>query len=387
MRALAACALALACRSPSPAPSDQNPKAPPMSNPTTAASLALGSVTQLPWDRLPAKVVDVGPPTGSAFELPGPRTRPVRPHLELASSPAGLAARLVQGDGAVAPLAVLGAEVVALPAAPLALSARRDGVWALYRDKLVHHDRTGAVRHEVPRTGIALLGAEADAAWLVTNDAAWHIAADGAARGPYPWPGGLVSFAHRAQLCARDKRDDRALACLSPDGASSAPPLPASLEPLEQPLELDGDRLTTLQGATLRLRKGADILATWTFQAAGLDAAGHAFAVTAEPEQLTLWRGSPDRQLPSRTFPRVGPGSLSAASVAGDDVTLYSQGRASVHRASASEQLTIDEAAYRAQIFPSAWSLSPSRGIAASTGGFTLAATGPTGVALIELRR
>src|SRR6185295_5093726 len=99
-----------ACGSPAAAPApapDPNRRVAPMPTSSSSAEpLTVVTSTVVPWSRLSgAAVVDVGASPGG-IELPGPRTRPVRPHLELSGGPAGIAARVVQGDGKVSTLAL-----------------------------------------------------------------------------------------------------------------------------------------------------------------------------------------------------------------------------------------------------------------------------------------
>lgn len=357
---------------------------------SSTQQLTVVTTTALAWNRLSgAAVVDVGPsPGAAAVELPGPRTRPVRPHLELSAGPAGIAARLVQGDGKVIAIAVRDGDTIPLAAAPLALAARSDGVWALYRDSLIAHDRQGAQRHRIALSGVALVAAASDAVWLAGTEQAWWIDAAGAVRGPFPWREPLASFVSGDRLCARDRRDARRIGCLASDGAAATVGLAFELAPLEHPIALDGDRLVTLQGVTLRMRRSADLLGTWTLQAAGLDAAGTGFAISARDGKLTLWRPAAATASPARHFPPPGSGSLSAAIVAGDDVTLYGQGWATRYHGTTAGPLTqVDEASYRAAIFPAAWEMSPRHAIAIrGDGTVVVAGSGPTGVAVVELR-
>jgi hypothetical protein len=384
------------CGSPAAAlPPDQNPKVVPMSSsssqPATADALTVTAATLIPWSRLPSvHVVDVGPPVGGAFEVPGPRTRPVRPHLEIAMSPAGLAARVVQGDGFVASLAVRDDEVIALPDAPLAVAARSDGIWALYRDGLVDHDRRGAVRHKLPLSGIALIGGTGDAVWLVSSDQAWEVEAAGTVHGPFPWREPFTSFATGGKLCARDRRDARSLVCMSPDGARTNVALPVELAPLEHPVVLEGERMITRQGTTVRVRRGSELLAEWTLQVAGVDAARGGFVVTATATQVALWR-PPVGTSPvvARRFVTSGPGTIASAAVDGDTITLYGLGSATTYRGSVppAAPVAIDEATYRTTIFPSSWEMTPVNSIAVRGDGvIVLAASGPASAALIELR-
>lgn len=381
------------CGSPVAAlPPDQNPKVVPVSSTSSPPeAITIAATILIPWSRVPSvKVVDVGPPTGGAFEVPGPRTRPVRPHLELTAAPAGLAARVVQGDGAVASLAIRDGEVIALPGAPLAVAARSDGIWALYRDSLVHHDRRGTAHHKVALSGVALIGGAADAVWLVNSDHAWHIDAAGAIRGPFPWRDPFTSFTTGGRLCARDRRDARSLVCVSPDGVASNTALAVELAPLEHPVVLDAEQMITLQGTTVRVRRASELIGEWTLQVAGVDATKAGFVITARPGQVALWRPPAGTSSPAaRTFVTPGAGSLATAAVDGDTIALYGQGVATTHRglAAATQPVAIDEAAYRATIFPSAWEMTPVGGIAArGDGSIVVAGSGPAGAAMVELR-
>lgn len=380
------------CGSPtSPVPPDKNPKVVPMPSRSSQPAITIAAATLIPWSRLPSvQVVDVGPPTGGAFEVPGPRTRPVRPHLELAVSPAGLAARVVQGDGEVASVAVRGSEVIALPGAPLAVAARSDGIWALYRDGLADHDRHGAVRHKLALSGITLIGSTGDAVWLVSSDQAWRIEAAGAVHGPFPWRDPFTSFATGAKLCARDRGDARSLVCMSPDGTRTNVAVPVELAPLEHPVVLEAGRMITRQGTTVRVRQGDELVAEWTMQVAGVDAAGAGFIVTATADHVALWR-PPLGTAPAiaHRFATSGHGAIASAAVDGDSVMLYGLGSATTYRGSVppAAPVVIDEAAYRATIFPSAWEMTPINCIAARGDGvIVVAASGPAGAALIELR-
>lgn len=344
----------------------------------------------IPWSRLPGvTVVDVGPPRGGAIERPGPGIRPIRPYLEITTSPAGVAARAIQGNGVVASLVVRNDEIIALGGSPLAVVSRTDGIWAMYRDSLVHHDRQGTARHQVALSSVALIGSADDAAWLAGSDQAWHVDAGGTVRGPFPWRAPLTSFAIGGTLCSRDRHDARSLVCVSPDGAGTKVALPFDLEPFEQPISLEGDRLITLQGTTVRARWSSELVAKWTLQVVGVDTGAAGFAATAAGDLVMVWRPPVGSGEPvPRVFPRVGPGSLSAAAIDGEAITLYGQGEAATHGSTGvGMSAFVDEASYRAAIFPIAWEMTPLRGIAVRADGvIVVAASGPGGSALIELR-
>jgi hypothetical protein len=335
-------------------------------------------------------VVDVGPPVGGAFEVPGPQTRPVRPRLEIAMSPAGLAARVVQGDGVVGSLAVRDGDVIVLPGPPLAVTARSDGLWALYRDGLIDHDRRGAVRHKLALSGITLIGDARDAVWLVSSDQAWQVEAAGTIHGPFPWRDPFTSFVAAGKLCARDRGEARSLVCMSPDGTKTNVAVPGELVPLEHPVVLEADRMITRQGTIMRVRRGTELVAEWTLQVVGVDAAGVGFVVTATADEVALWRPSVGTSpVVARRFATSGPGSIASAAVDDDTVTLYGRGSATTYRGSVppTGPVSIDEASYRATIFPSAWEMNSINGIAArGDGSIVVAGSGPAGATLVELR-
>lgn len=382
----------MCCGSPAPAvPPEQNPKVVYMSSRSSQPVIAITATNLIPWSRLPSvRVVDVGRPVGGAFEVPGPQMRPVRPRLEIATSPAGLAARVVQGDGVVGSIAVRDGAVIALPGPPLAVAARSDGLWALYREGLIDHDHRGGVRHRVALSGITLIGDARDAVWLVSSDQAWKVESTGAIHGPFPWRDPFTSFTVGGKLCARDRGEARALVCVSPDGTRSSAAVAGQLAPLEHPAVLEADQVITRQGTIVRIRRGIELVAEWTLQVVGVDADGAGFVVTASADEVALWRPAVGTSATiARRFPTSGPGSIASAAVAGDTVTLYGRASATTYRgvAQPADHISIDDAAYRDTIFPSAWEMSPIHGVAVrGDGSIVVAGSGPAGAALIELR-
>jgi hypothetical protein len=333
----------------------------------------------------PARIVDVTPVADAGrLELPGDMKRPVRPHLEPHASPAGLAARVVQGDGTAVPRVVLGdGTIVPVAEQPVAVSARTDGVWVMYGDRLVHHARDGAPVRTVALSGVSLSSSTEDAVWVTSLDAAWRVDRQGAVQGPWPWQGGQPVLAVGPDLCTRDKRDPRTLRCLSARGESSARALPDALLPLEQPLWLAEDRVVTLQGMTLRVRHGAAIDLAVTLQAAGLDASGRAFLLTATDEETVLWhQDGTRRQLPPGRL--ASPG---AAAVDGEQILVYGQGRAVSHRDSGADEMQVGEQQYRDTVFPRVWQLAPVHAVAVRDDGLVVvSATGPENLALLAVR-
>jgi hypothetical protein len=345
----------------------------------------------------------------------------VRPALELSGSPAGWAGRVVQGDGVVSVLAVrVGllaeeqegagcarrpAQVIPVGPGALAVSARRDGLWVMYRERLVSVDERGVARQVVrlpgaSLAGASLVGAAEDAAWLVGGAEAWHVDAEGAALGPYPWLAapGAAAFSAGEQLCGRARAAD-ALVCLDRRGVSGMRTLGFAHAPGEAPLALAGDAVAaeviTAQGTTLRRWRGGDLVEEQALRAAGVDAVRRSFAMSAAGEELVLGRQGGDAAPASgRRFPALAGGGLASASIEGGQVTLYDQGVMVRYSGAAPgakvEEATVDEAAYRHAVFPAAWTLSRRGAVAAAgcgAGGPVLgvAASGPEGVVIVPV--
>ncbi|HVV88050.1 MAG TPA: hypothetical protein VHE35_33650 [Kofleriaceae bacterium] len=347
-----------------------------MSSPSSAATVEVAALLQLSFDRVPsARTVEVGVPAGmGAIELPGARTRPVRPHLEASVSAAGIAARVVDGDGVAAPVIVLGdGAVVPVAAPPVAVAARADGAWVLYRDRLVEVGRDGSERRRIAASAVAMVPA-GDAVWLADNDRAWRIDADGSAGAPQPWSHPMLSFAIGDELCARDAGDPSSVRCLAAEGARSRRPLPAVM----------------VDATSVRI--GAR---PWVIQAAGLEPSGRAFVVTVEGGEATIWRGAAGATAAAASSPvaaalrvvRPGDGAIGAAAVDGDDVLLYSQGLALEQRGGAAAKPTeVDGARYTDELFPRLWELASARGVVADGDGVVVSASGPTGMVLLRVR-
>ncbi len=363
------------------------------------------AATIIPWSQLPSSQI-VG-------------LVPRRPSLELAGSPAGWAGRVVQGDGVVSVLAVrVGllaeerggagcaprpAQVISVGPGALAVSARRDGLWVMYRERLVSVDELGVARQAVrlpgaSLVGASLVGAAADSAWLVRGAEAWHVDAEGAALGPYPWLAapGASAFSAGERLCGRAGAA-HALMCLDRRGMSEMRTLGVSLSPGEAPLALAGDaaaaEVITAQGTTLRRWRGGDLVEEQVLAAAGVDAVKRSFAMSAAGQELVLGRqGGDAAPAPVQRFPAMT--GLASASIEGGQVTLYRQG-VMVRYSGAAPDATVeeskaDEAAYRHAIFPAAWTLSR-RGAVAAAGCASgepvigVAASGPEGVVIVPL--
>jgi hypothetical protein len=200
----------------------------------------------------------------------------------------------------------------------------------------------------------------------------------------------------------REPKSASALSCQpAAGGAATSVTLPFELEPLEHPVAFGKELVYTVQGQTLRARRGADLVGAWTFQAAGLGAGPGAepgaakpgFVVTAASGTAasgarTIWR-----QGAAPLVAAGGPAALTAAALDDAGALLYGQGQAATYRAApqgaapelaAPEVATLDEAAYRDALFPKLWALSPLRALAVTGDTLVLAASGPDGVALVR---
>ncbi|ACY17884.1 hypothetical protein Hoch_5400 [Haliangium ochraceum DSM 14365] len=356
-------------------------------------SHTLERLSLLPMERLePAATVDVGPAVGSSrLELPGPARHPTRPYLEPRVSAAGIAARILRGDGTAMALAALGEklQVLALPAPPLAVSARSDGLWAMYRERLVHHDAAGAEVHSTDLAGITLVPGAEDAVWVVGLNQARLVDRAGTVRVTQAWRGGANSFGAAGALCARapgSSGKEAALRCLDPDGALEQRALQQALLPLEQPLLIEEGTMVTLQGTTVRVRRADTDASMVAVRSAGLDASGQPFLLLGDDELMLVHADGKIRDLPAPTgAARLTP---RAAIVARDSVKLYGGGQVLWYRSDAApEPAQLDEAGYREDFFPEAWQLAPQHPVVAMNADTVLISTsGPEGLLLLRLR-
>ncbi len=343
----------------------------------------VGPAVVVSWRQLPsAEIVDVSAGGGANDGAnDGSMTRPVRPYLALEGSPAGWAGRVMQGDGTASAVAVRGgeadAQVIVIGPDALAVSAREDGMWALFRDRLVHWGERGEVRRKVALpSGIAtaameMIGGERDAVWLVGDGLVWRVDGDGAMRGPYPWtrrPRGeaLCQPIERAQTVECSRLDGPAISWSATGGAGAAA-LPV-----------------------LTSRRGVTPPRSLMIAAAGLDAGQRSFAVTAEDGELAVWRqsvrgGVLEASPEGRRFSSE-LGLPEAVSIEGGEVAFYARGRRSAHHGAGPLVSIVDEERYRHEVFPSSWALSP-RGAAAvwGQGEVAVATSGPDGIAVLPV--
>jgi len=343
------------------------------------------TLARLSWDEgVPAEEVTVtSPRTGGFVTVPGPDTLRARPVLSQLSGPGPAAARAIRGDGQPLSLAVLAGGVVPLPSAPMAVAGRADGgLWALYDDRVTHHGPDGVELKTIASTGISLVGADRDGAWLVTSAEVIRYDASGAERARADWPMNTRAVGTADGVCGLTPGSARLLRCVSNDGSLEERPA-SDAQPFEELLAVTGDGLLTLDGATIRqyTSSGAREL---TLQSAGLTADGRPFVAGREGGELVLWvDGDAPRALP---LPDDAPAALRVVSVDGDgalawgrDVALRYDGSSLV------ETLTVDNDAHAATVYPVAWTMDGRNGVSATGDGLVVSATGPDGLVMFRL--
>ncbi len=343
-------------------------------------------------ETLGSRVVEVGdPPGASTLELPGPQSVPVRPYLDLFPSPAGIVARVVEGDGKVPPVAIrVGDEVRVspLPEPPLALSAAAaGGLWVLTRGQLELRDAAGNLRGRHELDGMTLVGAEGGAVWAVGFETAWFLGADGGLRSEVTWPGGIDSAVGGTTLCCLERGERRRLRCLEPHGEVRFRTLGSTPGPFERLIGVAGRTVITHSGPWLRWADDGGSAGELTVQAAGLTASGRAFLSGRKGTSVELWiAGDPVREL---TLPPAAPveGPVTAVAAAGRRALVYGLDFAAHYQGDLIDRaFQVDDHVYRAEVFPELWSLGgPRYAVADTQGTILLSATGPTGVAVIAV--
>jgi hypothetical protein len=363
---------------------------------TTPRSVDLKLLAVVPWSaQVPLDMVEIGPPAGGSFlELPGPARLPVRPHLKPFVSAGGVAALLQRADERIFSMIFSCGERVRVHAAsepPLALSRREDGgLWVLTQNHLTHCSEEGQALDTVAVTGHILVGSAQSSVWVVNlrTETARLVDATGQIRGEYGWTGGAGSAPGDAgSLCALHKKRPFRVRCLSPAGAEESFDLPVAPRPMETLLAWKGEGWITLSGSTLRRFGPGGLQSQLTVQSAGLTDTGDLFLSGREGPWVHLWinRGLPQRlPLPSH-LPEWGAIAVRAVErglylVSGLDYAAWYRG------SEVQETFVVDEDSYRKRVFPHCWNLGGHRSVAATPAGTViLSATGPAGVALIEL--
>jgi hypothetical protein len=362
-----------------------------MENKNAAIELAL--LTKLGWNDLPpVDVVEVGPPEGgSFFEVPGPKRRPVRPHLEPFAGAGGVAARLLRGDGVVIPVAVLPGpplKLVPLSAPPVALSARSDGgLWILTQSALEHLDANGRRLLALDLTGLSLVGTSSDDVWVVGHDDLWFVQANGQSPTRLSQNAGFGWVGSGASICAIEKNDPRYVRCVEPNGTEQRSRLSAEPDPFAQLLLFKEGEVITRSGSVIRHYYPDGKTGEISVQAAGLTAAGEVFVSGREKSFVKLWLAGELLQFPlppevtSKDPFRVVSVENNRALVLGFDLAAYYEDE------QVKKTFVVDDSNYGDEVFPKLWNLGGSGFTTAFPDGRVLiSASGPSGVALITLR-
>ncbi|MCP3958460.1 MAG: hypothetical protein GY719_11455 [bacterium] len=318
--------------------------------------------------------VEVSHKGGGVIELPGPRTRPVRPHLEIFAGPGGAIGRLVRGDGRALPTAVLlddgVANLVALAEPPAVLSRSvTGGFWVLSAGNLRRHADDGAVLAQTPMAAQDLVADESGGAWAVTSEGAVHVSVSGSIDGPrLPWPmrRGVTTLGDA--FCGITLDGPPRIRCLTPDGAERRVRPENGLEPLEQLVALGpgGDALVA-SAATVRLLGAVGGTEVLEVHGAGLGDGGEPFVSRHIGSDLfvTLSDGSELQFAAPADAPSLGV--FPVVCLKGGRSLAYAQDRAvwfDEHGVVASS-LRVDGKVFRDEVFSQAWRLAPVRGLAA----------------------
>lgn len=354
--------------------------------------IALRTAAHLRWDpSLPpeAAVPDPGPDAG-AFGVPGPTRIPARPRAELSAGAAGTVARILDPDGLPRPRAVWmdgPGTRLDLPGPPLSLAPRADGgVWSLQRDGLHHVSAAGAVVSSVPMAGVRLLAAPGDGVWVLGLDAAWRVEDGGVVAGPDDWRDPFGSCAWEGRLCRLERGGPPGVRCLDATGGSTVRAMAGEPGPFERLVSVDGEAVLTATASRLR-RYGADGAMTELAMAgAGLTAAGDPFLATRDGEATLLYAGgAPQRRLSPSAAGL--PADASVLAVDGERVLLWAGDRAAWMAGETVERaFEATDASYAAEIFPHAWRADePYPFVAGGDGAILVAATGPSGMAVLEI--
>ncbi len=354
--------------------------------------IELRAAAHLRWDQaVPPEVAVVGPQPGAgAFGVPGPTRIPTRSRAEVSAGEAGTVARILGPDGLPRPRALWvdgPGTRVELPGAPLSLAPHADGgVWSLQRDGLHHVAADGAVVSSVPASGVRLLGASGGGVWVLGLDGAWRVEAGGDVAGPYDWRDPFGSCAWDGRLCRLERGSPPGVRCLDAAGRSTLREMAAEADPFERLVSVDGEVVLTSLAHTLRRRGAGGAVAELAMAGAGLTAAGEPFLATRDGETLLLHAGG---ALPRRLSPsRAGLAADSyVLAVDGERVLLWAGDRAAWMAGETVERaLEATDASYAAEIFPHAWRADEPYPFAGGRdGAVLLAATGPSGIAILEI--
>ncbi|HEV2782702.1 MAG TPA: hypothetical protein VGX25_25200 [Actinophytocola sp.] len=346
--------------------------------------IRLRQVTFLSWDDpLPVTVGPSGPAPGSgAIEIPGSRQTPTRTWLEPTAGPAGVAGRIVDPDGTARPVA-LGPDggLVALPAPPSAVAPRAGGVWALTEESLTGVDADGSVAVRTGFGGVRLIPAAGDAVWLLGSDTCRHIAGDGTVTAQAPWSDPFNAAVAGADLCGWEPGNPTGMVCVAPDGTRGHRDPGRTREAFERLLAFGETGIVTALLRTLVYRDPSRSTAL-ALTGAGLTSAGQPFLAGEHDGRPWLWRaGAPPLPLPAEGRGQVLQVAGDRVLVRAGEVATWWEGDVPVRKFPA------DELTFRDEIFPAAWLVSPPFPFSAGPdGSIVVAASGPTGIAVLTLR-
>ena len=357
-------------------------------------TIKLSTIAELEWNKLPGMdVVEVHPPKGgSFFELPGPKSIPVRPYLEPFINSNGVAARLLQGDGQVMPVAILAKEtpsIVELPEPPLALSMRQDGsIWVLNREELVHSSISGETIHTLSLSGMTLVSGKGDSVWVVGLDSTWFVTGDGSISGPYPWQGGFGSVSYGDSICALEKKKPRKVTCLSSSGQEQLSTLSFIPQLFEQFLAFNQNIAVTKTSSQLRIYAPNGVTANLVVQAAGLTKDGDAFISGSQDGKVALLTNKGKKFLPLPSISLETQGAYPIVAVVDERSLVYGLDQGIWYVGEEVESIfDVSEEKYRQDIFPYQWKLGGNNFAAANSDGIVvLSASGSTGLVLISLQ-
>ncbi|XZO02426.1 MAG: hypothetical protein ACM65L_01130 [Microcoleus sp.] len=332
---------------------------------------------------------------------PGPKSFPARPYIKTYASPGGLASTVYKGDDETMPIALwVGdtARLISLSETPLDLSARSDGgVWmSTHQSLLFHYDSKGFLKHKVNLSGTNIVGVDGDAVWVMTNDKAWFVNANGDIRGSYPWKGFNRSLGSKQAICQLVGDKIGRVQCLEADGKKHSIDLSLSHIPGGGALLFfsDDNILTGDGSGYLHYYSTGGIAADLIIENAGLTPSGDAFVsmyTHNDWAEVCLNKGMGRRvSLKYNTQSPHIPRILSVVAVDDDRTLVYGFDHAVWYKGEQVEKkLAVNNNSdYGNDIFPHSWKVNSNDFITAnrSDGTIILSTSGPTGMALIGMR-
>ena len=330
--------------------------------------------------------------------IPGPKNYPSRPILIPYVNFNGIAGEIRDGgrqnDSNIILLKKT-PEIISLPTKPYNISVRNgDGIWVLFGDRLVHYTSKGVPKLTIKNPGgTRLVSVEGNAVWLLSLTHAWFVNSDGQIRGSWQWHAFSESAGIGKSLCYLQKRF---LRCLEPNGKENSTVIDW-LEEKPRPsrlLSFTFDTLLTGEISSLHWHKKGKNGNILTIQNAGLTNQEDAFVSVLSSDNwadVCLPNGKSHSvpvsyRNPSFRFP-PNP-KLSVIAVEDDRTLTYGYDQAIWYGRDRSEQrFIVDEQKYRSEVFPYLWEvrISDPMTVRDSRGTVVLAASGPTGIALIGL--